>query len=300
LSLFSFMLFSFTDSFWPILLVNCLFLVFWSPAMPLMESLTMQSSIKYGFDYGRVRVWGSITFVIAAVAIGHILKRGSNDLIFSAIVVMIALTCISAFWLPDFRTPPRQQAQFTFLTVLQDRRFVLFLIGTSLIQASHAIFYAFGSIHWQRAGIGTDVIGWLWAEGVTVEIILFIFGPHVLAKVGPTRLIALAGLAGAIRWTGTAFTTELPALVVLQALHGITFGAAHLGAMHFIQKRIAPELSATAQSLYASVVMGIGMGLAMLSSGYLYDTYAGHAYLPMAALATVGGFIIFSLRHKNN
>ena len=170
------------------------------------------------------------------------------------------------------------------------------VVGTTMIQASHALFYGFGSIHWKNAGIGPDVIGFLWSEGVIFEIILFMFGAPILATFGPSRLIALAGLAGAVRWVGFGVTTELPALIILQTLHGMTFGAAHLAAMHFIQDRIAPEFSATAMSLYSSIVMGIGMGLAMLLSGYLYANHAGRAYIAMAIMAALGGVIIYRLR----
>jgi MFS transporter, PPP family, 3-phenylpropionic acid transporter len=298
LALLSFLLFELAVSFWAILFVNCLFLMFWSPAMPLLESLTMQSASQHDFDYGRVRLWGSITFIVGAVGIGHMLKGGSDDLIYLSIALMMVLTAASAFWLPDIRPSTGPQAQLSFMSILGDRSFILFLLGAALIQASHAVYYGFGTIHWQRAGIDSGVIGWLWAEGVIVEIVLFIFGAKVLSRIGPARLLALAGLAGAIRWTGTGMTTALPALIVLQALHGLTFGAAHLGAMHFIKNRIAPELSATAQSLYSSAVMGLGMGAAMLVSGRLYAAVSGQAYLLMAVMSVAGGIIFYFLRRR--
>jgi len=298
LSLICFLAFDLAHSFWAILLVSCLFVSFWSPTMPLMESLTMQSSATYRFDYGRVRLWGSITFIVGSVGIGYVLGTGTSDLIFSSIALTLTLSAICAFLLPDIRPPKKTQSRVPLIAVVKDRSFVLFLVGAALIQASHAVYYAFGTIHWQKAGHGSDVIGWLWAEGVVVEIVLFIFGAHVLAKIGPARLIALAGLAGAIRWTGTALSTELPVLILLQTLHGATFGAAHLGAMHFIQNRVPSEHSATAQSLYAGVVMGVGMGIAMFISGRLYGAFSGQAYFLMAAMAATGGIVIFLLRRQ--
>ena len=297
-SLAIFGLFTLADGFMAIIVINCLFFVVWSPAMPLQESLTMQSASRFGFDYGRIRLWGSITFIISAVGIGQLLKGGPNDLIYWTIALTIALTGISALFLPDIRTPPSKHKQLPFITVLKDRQFVFFLIASALVNASHAVMYGFGTLHWQSAGLSPDIIGGLWAEGVIVEIVLFIFGQQVVKRVGPARLIALAGLAGAIRWTGTGLSTALPALILLQALHGLTFGAAHLGAMHFIQSRIKPELSATAQSLYSSVVMGMGMGMAFFFSGHLYAAYGAGAYFPMAFMAGLGAVIIFMLRRQ--
>lgn len=300
ISLAIFALFALASGFWSIVIINCIFFAFWSPAMPLQESLTMQSAARYGFDYGRIRLWGSITFIISAMGIGHLLKGSSTDLIYWTIAGTIALTSLSALLLPDIRPPTSTLKQLPFITVLKDRRFVLFLLASALVNASHAVLYGFGTIHWQRAGLSSDVIGGLWAEGVIVEIALFIFGQQVVTKIGPARLIALAGVAGVIRWTGIGLTTDLPFLIVLQALHGLTFGAAHLGAMHFIQSRIKPELSATAQSLYSSVVMGIGMGTAFFFSGYLFAAYGASAYFPMALMSGLGAVIIFMLRRRKD
>ena len=88
-----------------------------------------------------------------------------------------------------------------------------------------------------------SVIGWLWAEGVIAEIILFAFGVRLVRWMGPATLIALGGLAGAVRWSVTGLTPGLGILVVMQALHAFTFAATHLGAIYFISRRVPPALS---------------------------------------------------------
>ena len=133
-------------------------------------------------------------------------------------------------------------------------------------------------------------------SGATEEIKALL--PHV-RRIGAARLLALAGLAGLIRWWGTGVTDALPALLVLQALHGLTFGAAHLGAVHFIARRMDPAVSATAQSVYGAAVMGLGFGAAAWASGHLYAAHAGGAYLPMAVMAGAGGVIAYALRRRS-
>ena len=90
----------------------------------------------------------------------------------------------------------------------------------------------------------------------------------------------------------------LPALIGAQALHALTSGAAHLGAIHFIARAVPPGLSATAQSLYAAVVMGLGTGLILFASGWLYAAYAGAAYYPMAASALLGAILAWLLAQQ--
>ena len=160
------------------------------------------------------------------------------------------------------------------------------------------MYYAFGTLHWRAVGYSDAVIGWLWAEGVIAEIILFAFGGALVRRLGPARLIVLAGMAGIVRWSATGLSDALPVLVMVQALHAFTFGAAHLGAIYFIARTVPPALSATAQSLYSAAVMGLGLGLAILASGSLYAAFGGKAYFAMAALGALGSVLAVILARR--
>src|SRR3546814_8893414 len=83
------------------------------------------------------------------------------------------------------------------------------------------------------------MIGLLWAEGVIAEVLLFACGAKVVQRLGPARMLLLGALAGVVRWTLLAASTDLAVLFAAQALHAFTFGAAHLGAIAFIA-RAAP------------------------------------------------------------
>ena len=165
---------------------------------------------------------------------------------------------------------------------------LLFICAAALIQSSHGVYYWFGTLNWKAAGYSEDVIGWLWAEGVAAEIVLFAFGAKLIGRLGPAKLIALGGLAGALRWSVTGISDALPVLVAVQLLHAFTFGATHLGAIYFIARRVPQALSASAQGLYSAIVMGLALGLSALVSGKLYGLYGGGAYPAMAVLAAAG------------
>ena len=150
------------------------------------------------------------------------------------------------------------------------------------------VYYGFATLHWRDAGLSSDLIGALWAEGVIAEVVLFAFGARLVARLGPARLIALAGLCAALRWTVTALTVEPWLLALSQLLHAATFGATHLGNMHFLARATPPALSARAQSLHASITNGLATGAAMLASGWLYAGLGGGAFLVMAGLGAAG------------
>jgi PPP family 3-phenylpropionic acid transporter len=169
-----------------------------------------------------------------------------------------------------------------------DRRFWLFVVSAAALQSSHQLYYGFGTLYWQGLGYSDTVIGILWAEGVVAEIVLFWYSAPFVARLGPLGLMALGGVAGIVRWSLMGVMPGLAAAAVLQLLHALTFGASHLGAMHFMAKSVPPGAAASAQSLYAALSAGLGSGLVMLVAGALYAAYGGQAYPFMALLSAAG------------
>ena len=294
-----FSLFYWAHDFWSIVIVILVFQAFWSPALPLMETLTMQTTKIEPLNYGRIRLWGSVTFIIGAWGMGELLSKGSVDLVYWVTLGALILTFLSTLTLPDTRIAKPAGKKRPIRDVLSDRTFVTFLVATALIQSSHGVYYTFGTIHWQSVGHSEAIIGWLWAEGVIAEVLLFMWGDRIVKRFGAARLIALSGIAGLIRWALTGVTDALPALMILQLFHALTFGAAHLGAIHFIARRMDPSVSATAQSVYAATVMGLAMGVSAWVSGKLYGGFGSQAYYLMAVMAGLGGMIAYALRQRS-
>ncbi|HYN38383.1 MAG TPA: MFS transporter, partial [Rhodospirillales bacterium] len=298
ISVLTFALFAVADGFWPIIAVSLLFFSLWPPVMSLGESLTVMAAQRDGFEYGRVRLWGSLAFIVTALAAGAVLARVPADAVYWMILGGVALTALACVGLPDIRAKSSRLHRLPILAALRQRSLLLLLTGCGLIQGSHAVYYAFGTLHWRAAGYSEAVIGALWAEGVLCEVVLFACGAWAVRRFGAAGLIVMAGLAGAVRWLGTGLIESLPALVVLQALHALSFGAAHLGAMHWIGRNIDPALSATAQSLYSAIVFGLFLGGLLYAAGLLYAGLGGNAFLPMAAVAVAGALAALPLLRR--
>lgn len=287
------------DDFWMILLLQACSAGMFGPLMPMSESLTMTGARTQPLNYGRIRLWGSLTFIAGASGIGFFLKGADPDMIWASVSMALGLVVIITLFQPDFRSQPAHPEAKPFRQVVTDKTFLVFIAATACVQGSHALYYSFGTLNWLRLGLEEGVIGLLWAEGVVAEVILFVFAAGAVRRIGPARLIALGGLACLLRWALTAYTDDLTVIVVLQVFHAFTFGAAHLGAIHFIADRMPEDVSATAQTVYALVVSGIGIGMMSFLSGHLYEAYAGKAYLAMAALGGVGMILAWSIRRRH-
>jgi len=268
-----------------------------SALMPLGDSVTLAAVRSDGLDYGRVRVWGSVTFIVAAIGSGLALSHtggggGGNDVLLLVLAASLILLAACAGMPAEAGgggsgAPARARwAALGRLTL--DRRFWLFVVSAAALQSSHQLYYGFGTLYWRSLGFSDAAIGVLWAEGVVAEIVLFWFSARFVARLGPLGLMATGGVAGIVRWSLMGVAPGIAGAAVLQVLHALTFGAAHLGAMHFMARTVPPGAAASAQSLYAALSAGLGSGLVMLAAGALYAAYGGNAFPFMALLSAAG------------
>jgi hypothetical protein len=149
----------------------------------------------------------------------------------------------------------------------------------------HAMHDTLAMIRWTRAGITPQVAGMLWSLSVAAEVfVFFLAGPRLLRHLTPAGAIALAALAAAGRWLVAAFTADLPALIITQPLHGITFALLHLACMRLLAVTVPAHLAATAQALCGTVGVGAATVLLTLASGWLYERLGASAFAIMSVL----------------
>jgi len=140
-------------------------------------------------------------------------------------------------------------------------------------------------IRWRAAGVTPGTAGLLWAEAVAAEVVVFFaLGRTLLDRIGPSGAAMLAATAGVLRWAVSAETTALPALALIQPMHGLTFALLHLACMRRLAETVPPGLSATALTLYGTVGIGAASALLTLLAGVLYGAVGAVGFWVMAAL----------------
>lgn len=185
--------------------------------------------------------------------------------------------------------PPdgRCGAHLPIAVLLKQPVFLLFLATVSAAQASHVVFYTFGTITFRALGYSESYIGVLWASGVLVEVALFASPSRFLKEAPATLLMALGSGFAAIRWFGMAYDVGPVGMLLLQIGHVGSFGLVHLGTMKFLGIAVPARLAATGQSLFAVMAYGVAMGLVNLAAGALYEEWGQRTYLGMALLSLV-------------
>ncbi len=284
------------SAFGALLLVALLHSLFLAPVVPLSDALCLGASRRSRLEYARVRSAGSAAYILGAVAAGQAVALAGPTAAVWLYAAGLLLAALATRGLPGEEGPAGGGGgRAGFAAPFREPAFRWLLPLSALIQGSHALYYGFSTIHWTAAGLSPGVIGLLWAEGVVVEVLLFLWGGPLAARLGPARLAALAAGAGVVRWGVTAETTWLPALAAVQVLHSITFGAQHLGAMRVLAGMPAGQ-AATAQTLHSSLGTGLAMGVLTLLSGPLYARLGGDGFWAMAGLCAAALPVVLGLR----
>lgn len=294
--------YEFAWGFLAILLVSLAWGSMWSPSMALYDSVLVTETKARGFNYGSLRVWSSVAFILGALACGAAVDRFGPPSVLYVGAASVALLVPLALLLPieTQRRDGARHASFGIPDLLRSPTFVLFMVATGLCQASHGVLYSFGTLTWRAAGLSDVTISLLWAESVAVEILLMMASGWLLGRLGVCGLIGLGLGCALVRWTGMAFTTELWALVVLQALHAGTFAACHLGAMAFIQRALPSNGVALGQSAYYAIGAGMAQAVVFQLAGLLYGAYGQKAFLGMVAVAGIGTVALLLLARRWN
>jgi PPP family 3-phenylpropionic acid transporter len=286
-----------STTFLALLLVGVVWGCVWSPTMALYDGVLVNEAKARGFVYGNLRVLGSIAFIAGTLICGLVVDRFGPPSVLYVGWAGIACLLPFALLLPRGEAPLRNRgyAPFGFRELFRSRPFLLFLIGAGFCQSSHAVLYSFGTLTWRAAGLDDVTISLLWGLSVAVEILLMMASGWLMKRIGVTGLIGLGLVCGLIRWTGMAFTTALPALIVLQMLHAGTFAACHLGAMAFIQRALPSSGTALGQSIYYALGTGATQAVIYQFAGLLYDRYGQHAFLGMTVISAIGLAAIVAL-----
>lgn len=293
----------FASDFWSLLLITLLVNLTMPAVLPLMETITVGQSAKYNLNYGHIRSFGSVSFIVASVLLGMFLKNNSIDYVLWAFYGSMILLLLTVIILPrgnkKAKTANETMSISPIKHLLSDGDFIWFLSVVGLLQMSHGVYYSMGSIYWEENGIGEDVIGFLWAVGVIAEIIFFLYFHKVINKYPLSVIFAIIGLFGVIRWATIAMSMSLPILFVVQLIHGLTFGASHLAAIYYLGERVKKDYAASSQSLYSALPLGLGMGLSTYIGGVIYEYVANGAYFFMAFLCALAFLLsVFRYIHK--
>jgi PPP family 3-phenylpropionic acid transporter len=283
---------SFGGLFVVILVLN----IFWCAALPLVEATTMGHLKGRLGDYGRIRVWGSISFVISVVLLGQILDRTGILWLPVMLVTLFALCALAAWALPVDQVPPHHEDHARLREIVRRPEVVALFAACFLMALAHGPYNTFYSIHLVDIGYSKSSVGWLWALSVVGEVFVFLLMPRLMQRFTIPAIIMFSLGCAVVRFLLIGWFAQSLALMVLaQLMHAATFGAHHAAALAAIHHLFRGRTQARGQALYTSLGFGAGGAAGGFASGWLWQhttpalTFTFAAGAALLALLVVAG-----------
>ncbi|OHC62245.1 MAG: MFS transporter [Rhodocyclales bacterium GWA2_65_20] len=291
-SLASFSVVFLTQDFVGLLIGLAILHFFWSASLPLVEALTLGHLAANPERYGRIRLWGSVGFIVTVLGVGLVLDSAP---ISSQLWVSWALllgTFLSALTLAETKGHAGLVAG-PIMAVLRQRKVVFLLTAGLFMSAAHGALYVFYSIHLVAQGYGKTMVGLLWTLGVVAEIVVFLLMPRISAMASMRNILLGCFALAALRFLLIGWTVEFVGLLVFaQLLHGASFGAHHAATMAALNRWFVAGQQARAQALYGSVAYGAGgLGGALLA-GAMWERLGPEITFSAASLLALVGLIL--------
>lgn len=269
------------------------FSFFWNATLPQFEVTTLQHLGDYSDHYSKIRLWGSIGFIIIVLLLGWLTEKFDAGIVPYALLISTAGIWLVSLSVPESASRHLSLKQVPLKTVLKQPSVIAFLAICFLMLLAHGPYYTFYSIYLEMHGYGRSLIGVLWALGVVAEIGVFLLMHRWLPRFG-IRLVLLAScLLSALRWALIAlFPDNLPMLVAAQSLHAASYGMFHASAIAWVHEHFTGRNQGRGQALYSSVSFGAGGAAGSLLSGYLWLSPGPAATYLLAAVVALIAFVI--------
>ena len=292
-----FSLFLFIGSYYPLLILTFFYGLFYAPLISFLEAFSMDALGSSKQSYGKVRVWGSVSFIVFSFGVGYLINQYSVFIAIPVILVLSFLFVAASSVLSGIRVKKvrvkKKAAHF-----MKNSRLMAFLLAAFLMLLSHGAYYGFFSIHLKNIGYGSTFIGFLWALGTFSEISVMLFSKRIFEKYRIENVLIFSLFIACLRWLSLSYFTSPFPLVLSQLSHAVTYGAFHIGSILYIDHMFPEGDKTLGQATNNAVSYGMGMMAGFFLSGYLIETMGATMLFSLSGVAALAGAFILLIAEK--
>lgn len=301
LSLASFLGTFFVTGFWWLFFVMSLLSIFWSASLPLVEAITLSHLGDNTAEYGRIRLWGSVGFIVAVVGLGYILDFNPIRALLWVIFGIMAGLVVLSRYIPEAAVIPHDNDHLPLWHVLRRPAVLAFFVGGFLMAVAHGPYYTFYSIYLVDHGYSKSSVGLLWSLGVLMEIGIFLWMPHLTRRFTLHQMLLTSFACAVLRFLMIGWGVGwMAVLLIAQMLHAITFGVYHAAAVEMVHRFFRGKHQSRGQALYNSFTFGTGGTLGGLYAGMIWDTLGPAFTFSIAAACALAAWLLVAWRMEKD
>jgi MFS transporter, PPP family, 3-phenylpropionic acid transporter len=256
---------------------------------PTLDARALETVGSDRNRYGRLRAWGSASFIVVVVVTGALIQRVGPPIVFGLYVAMLLVLAVVSLPLRGDRGGPRLPRLSAIGVVLRHRPVARFLPAVLLVWSSSMAINWYFSIHLLELGAPGELVGSAWAIGALVEIPIMAAYPWLGARVGGERLIVIGALAFALRALMLILVSDPFLAASTMVLHGIGFALVLVGGVTFVSRHAPEATAATAQGILSATVFSLALIIGPSIGSWVADQFGISALFGMALAGSVVG-----------
>lgn len=289
----SFLGFLKVDDYLGFAIITVAFSFFWNAALPQFEALTFAHLQMEPERYAKIRLWGSIGFIVTVLGMGWLLKYQTIQIVPLIIVGLLGITWIVALITPNTKVENHQRSRHGLWKILLRPEVLAFLFVYLLLQVAHGPYYVFFSIYLNQHHYSAFVTGCLWSLGVFAEILIFMVARPLLYRFSLRQLLLASLLLSVVRWVLIAhYVDNIGIILFAQLLHAATFGIPHIVAVQLVQQYFGNSHPGKGQALYSSISFGLGGMIGGYYSGVYWQWLGAEPVFLLAAFCCALALLI--------
>jgi len=265
------------------------FSFFWNAVLPQFEVITLTHLGTDSDRYSRIRLWGSIGFIVAVLALGWLLDWVGVQWLPVVMLGIMVMIWLNALIVPN--AAPKQNERSSgegFLRLLLRPQVIAFFVICFLVQFSHGAYYTFYSVLMESVGFSRGEIGILWAIGVIAEVVIFIYMHRLIQRYGLRLIMIVSLVLCVLRWLVIGVWPDvLPVMLVAQTLHAATFGALHAVGIALVHHYFSENTHGQGQALFSSLGFGAGGAAGAVVSGLMWESTGSVATFVVSSAAAM-------------
>lgn len=266
------------------------YMILFMPTLALVNSISFNQMKNTEKEFPPVRVWGTIGWIVAGLAISFIflwdspenVKEGMMKNTFLLASIASLALGIFSFTLP--KTPPKVEKGakvkvseilgLDAIKLLKDKNFLIFFVASILICIPLAFYYQYANPFLTDIGMTNPTAKM--TMGQFFEIFFLLMLPFIFKKFGFKVTILAGMLAWAIRYALFAYgnAADLTFMLIIGIiLHGICYDFFFVSGQIYTDAKAGPKFKSAAQGLITLATYGVGMLIGFEVAGLIKDTY---------------------------
>ena len=287
------------QGYWLITLTLCLMMLFWTAVLPQLEVITLSATLNSKGGYGKLRLWGSIGFIVCSLIAGSLIDVYGPSVVAIITCVSLLLIYLSSLLIANavHSSTKKQESTGDWKQALS-AVFIIFMLANTLLQVSFGSYYNFFALYMSDLKYSGLQTGAFIATGVLAEIFIFIYAAKLVKHFNVMHLLALSIVLTGFRWLCLAYFAHISVIIILsQVLHAFSFALAHVASVYFLMHHFSVDFQSRAQAIYLSLSFGLGTAIGSYVAGYTWNDGLGaiDSFLFSAVIAFIAGSLLLML-----